>query len=78
MELSALSGKGVSELVDRLVNLAKPGPWKYSEGMVTNRTPEEQACEVIREKVFHYLNKVGGEMERWKGGWIMGRKSLMK
>ena len=58
MEISAVSGTGISELISRLVNLSKPGQWHYSDGMVTNRTPEEQACEVIREKVFHYLNQV--------------------
>lgn len=25
---------------------------------MTNRSPEEQACEITREKVFHYLNQV--------------------
>ena len=58
MEISAASGKGVPELLSRLIDLSKPGRWQYSDGMVTNRTPEEQACEVIREKVFQYLNQV--------------------
>ena len=58
LELSGMRGDGLPALLDTLVKMAKPEPWLYSEGVVTNRTPEEQACEITREKVFQYLNQV--------------------
>ena len=36
---------------------ARPGRWLFSPGVITNRSQEEQANEIIREKVFHFLNQ---------------------
>ena len=68
LELSGMRGDGLPSLLDTLVKMAKPEPWMYSEGVVTNRTPEEQACEITREKVFQYLNQVGSESLRHRLG----------
>ena len=57
--LSALSGRGVGQLEAALVRAAYEGPWAFSPGVVTNRSQEEQANEVIREKAFQFLNQVG-------------------
>lgn len=57
--LSALSGRGVGQLEVALVRAAHEGPWAFSPGVVTNRSQEEQANEVIREKAFQFLNQVG-------------------
>ena len=56
--ISALKGKGLLSLEEKLVQLAHPGYWYFSDGISTNRSQEEQANEVIREKAFHYLNQV--------------------
>lgn len=61
--LSALSGRGVGQLEAALVRAAHEGPWAFSPGVVTNRSQEEQANEVIREKAFQYLNQVGVRRE---------------
>ena len=55
--LSALSGRGVGQLEAALVRAAHEGPWAFSPGVVTNRSQEEQANEVIREKAFQFLNQ---------------------
>ena len=57
--LSALSGKGVTQLEMELLRAAHEGRWMFSPGVVTNRSQEEQVNEVVREKAFQYLNQVG-------------------
>lgn len=57
ISLSALKGQGVKEILNILVAQARPGRWLFSPGVITNRNQEEQANEVIREKVFHFLNQ---------------------
>ena len=57
VSLSALKGQGVNEILRILQAKARPGRWLFSPGVVTNRSQEEQANEIIREKVFHFLNQ---------------------
>ena len=57
VSLSALKGQGVKEILRILQAKARPGRWLFSPGVVTNRSQEEQANEIIREKVFHFLNQ---------------------
>ena len=57
VSLSALKGQGIREILRILQGKARPGRWLFSPGVVTNRSQEEQANEIIREKVFHFLNQ---------------------
>ncbi|MEJ5347120.1 MAG: GTPase Era [Desulfosoma sp.] len=51
--LSALTGDGVSELLDELEKLLPEGPRYYPEDMVTDQPERFLVAEIIREKVFH-------------------------
>lgn len=52
LEVSALTGKGVEELVRAIMALLPTGPLHYPEGQVTNVSNEFWVREVIREKIY--------------------------
>ncbi|MCX7915057.1 MAG: KH domain-containing protein, partial [Verrucomicrobiae bacterium] len=52
LEVSALTGKGVEELVRAIMGLLPTGPLHYPEGQVTNVSNEFWIREVIREKIY--------------------------
>lgn len=52
LEVSALTGKGVEELVRAIMALLPTGPLHYPEGQVTNVSNEFWIREVIREKIY--------------------------
>ncbi|XP_053205777.1 GTPase Era, mitochondrial-like [Panonychus citri] len=48
--VSALTGDGVDELKDYMIETAKPCQWKYNEKIVTNQDPQALAISIVREK----------------------------
>lgn len=55
--ISALQKDGTQELLEALCKKAKPGEWKYAETAKSDLDERALACEIMREKVFKYLNK---------------------
>uniref|UniRef100_H3AWI2 GTPase Era, mitochondrial n=1 Tax=Latimeria chalumnae TaxID=7897 RepID=H3AWI2_LATCH len=53
--LSAVSGEEVETLKRYLVTRAKPGPWVFHSGVVTDQSPLEICDNIIREKLLEYL-----------------------
>lgn len=51
VSLSAVSGDGLEELVNRVISLLPEGPILYPEDMVTDYPLTIQAAEIIREKI---------------------------
>jgi len=49
--ISALTGKGVDELMDYIVQVLPPGPPYFPPGQLSDQSPELQASEIVREKV---------------------------
>ena len=64
LTLSALKGKGVGQVERLLLSAAHPGQWRFSAGVTTDRSQEEQTNEIVREMAFQYLNQV-----RERGGY---------
>jgi GTP-binding protein Era len=69
--VSALTGRGVEELVDDLASLLPEGPEYYPEDALTDRTERFIAQEFIREKVFELTGEevpysVAVTVESWK------------
>lgn len=67
--LSALTGTGVSELLDILVDFLYEGPQYYPSDMVTDRPERFIAAELIREKILENVDDeiphgVGIEIEK--------------
>ncbi|MCD4784363.1 MAG: GTPase Era [Candidatus Eremiobacteraeota bacterium] len=50
-KISALTGKGVNELVNFVAQALPPGPPYFPIGQVTDQNPGVQASEIVREKV---------------------------
>lgn len=50
--ISALTGEGVPQLREHLINKAVPGPWLLSKDQVTDKTNGELALDKVREKLF--------------------------
>ncbi|XP_064379339.1 GTPase Era, mitochondrial isoform X2 [Dromaius novaehollandiae] len=53
--LAALSGEEVDTLKRYLLMQAKPGPWEFHSGVLTNQSPQEICDNVIRGKILEYL-----------------------
>ncbi|XP_062448689.1 GTPase Era, mitochondrial isoform X2 [Rhea pennata] len=53
--LAALSGEEVDTLKRYLLMQAKPGPWEFHSGVLTNQSPQEICDNIIREKILEYL-----------------------
>ncbi len=54
--VSALSGDGVPELMDRLAELMPEGPWLYPEDQVSDASERLLAAEVTREQLYQQLH----------------------
>lgn len=54
--ISALNGKRVNEVLDRVINLLPEGPMYYPEGIITDNAERFVVSEIIREKALLYLN----------------------
>jgi len=55
-----ISGKhkqGTEELLEYMAARSVPRPWDFPEGMLTNRSSEDLALEIVREEVFRRLFK---------------------
>ncbi len=68
---SALSGKNVEVLLDRLCSLAKEGPMFFPPEMITDHPERFLVSEIIREKLLLYLEEevphgVAVEIERYE------------
>ncbi|KAL6766241.1 hypothetical protein ACKKBG_A35230 [Auxenochlorella protothecoides x Auxenochlorella symbiontica] len=50
--VSALKGRGVPGLKEYLLSQATPGRWTLEAGMSTDRSAEDLALEIVREKIF--------------------------
>lgn len=57
IRLSALTGMGVPELVDRLFELLPPGPFLFDENILTDYPRKLFMADVIREKLFLRLRE---------------------
>lgn len=55
--VSALTGDGVGELKDRLVELMPEGPWHYPEDQVSDASERLLAAEVTREQLYRLLHE---------------------
>ena len=78
LEISALKKKGIEELEKQLLQFSRPGYWLFSDGMSTNRSPEEQANEIVREKAFMFLNQeIPYELIFEHRGWRRGADALI-
>jgi len=55
--ISALTGDGVDDLRNYLVQTAKPSPWKYHKSIVTLQNPKEIAVSIIREKLLDQVKE---------------------
>uniref|UniRef100_A0A8C9VGN0 GTPase Era, mitochondrial n=1 Tax=Scleropages formosus TaxID=113540 RepID=A0A8C9VGN0_SCLFO len=53
--LSAIDSEEVETLKRYLVVGAKPGPWKYHSGVLTDQSPEEICTSAVRERLLEYL-----------------------
>jgi GTP-binding protein Era len=53
--ISALTGEGVDDLVDRIKQLLPEGPRYFPEDHLTDQPERFLAAELIREKIFHLL-----------------------
>jgi len=55
--VSALTGDGVSDLLDALAAEMQPGPWLYPEDMISEMPNRLLAAEIMREKLFLRLHQ---------------------
>jgi len=55
--ISALTGDGVVELERVIARRLPPGPQLFPDDMVTDRSPQFIASEIIREQLYHQLGK---------------------
>ncbi|MCL2110741.1 MAG: GTPase Era [Clostridiales bacterium] len=55
--ISALKGQNVDILLDELKSYAEDGPQYFPDDMVTDLPERFLACEIIREKMLHYLHE---------------------
>ncbi|HSN25474.1 MAG TPA: GTPase Era [Kofleriaceae bacterium] len=78
--LSALSGDNVERLEQVIARKLPPGPPMFPQGMVTDRSPQFIAQEIIREQLYHQLGKelpyaCAVQVETWterKGELVIG------
>jgi len=55
--ISAETGDGVSDLLDRLVERAPSGPWMFPEDQISDMPSRLLAAEITREKLFLQLHQ---------------------
>ncbi|XP_078404408.1 GTPase Era, mitochondrial [Cetorhinus maximus] len=53
--LSAVNGEEVETLQRYLMSKAQPGSWDYHSAVVTDQSPQEICCNLIRERLLEYL-----------------------
>uniref|UniRef100_UPI00398F722A GTPase Era, mitochondrial n=1 Tax=Pristiophorus japonicus TaxID=55135 RepID=UPI00398F722A len=53
--LSAVNGEEVETLQRYLMSKAQPGPWDYHSAVITDQSPQEICCNLIRERLLEYL-----------------------
>ncbi|XP_067866871.1 GTPase Era, mitochondrial [Heterodontus francisci] len=53
--LSAVNGEEVETLQRYLMSKAQPGAWDYHSAVLTNQSPQEICCNLIREQLLEYL-----------------------
>ncbi|XP_067864617.1 GTPase Era, mitochondrial isoform X2 [Heptranchias perlo] len=53
--LSAVNGDEVETLQRYLMSQAQPGPWDYHSAVLTDQSPQEICCNLIRERLLEYL-----------------------
>jgi GTP-binding protein Era len=69
--ISALTGDGVSDLLDHLAQAMPEGPWHYPEDQLSDLPLRLMAAETTREKLFRKLHQelpyaLTVETERWQ------------
>ncbi|XP_070205054.1 GTPase Era, mitochondrial-like isoform X2 [Littorina saxatilis] len=69
--VSALSGNGVPDVKDHLLQSAKPGDWDYHSSLVTSQDPRELVIMCVREKLLEHLRqevpyKLKLDFEMWE------------
>jgi GTPase len=57
LPISALTGDGVSSLLDEIIRLLPEGPRYFPEDYLTDQPERFLVAELIREKVFHLLHE---------------------
>jgi GTP-binding protein Era len=55
--ISALTGDGVEDLMNKLVDLAPPGPWLFPEDQIVDAPARVMAAEITREKLMMRLHQ---------------------
>lgn len=55
--VSALSGEGISEIRDYLLESAQPGDWDYHSSLVTSQDPRELVTLCVKEKLLEHLRQ---------------------
>ncbi|MEW5962046.1 MAG: GTPase Era [Pseudomonadota bacterium] len=55
--ISALSGDGVSDLLDYLAAAVPAGPWHYPEDEISDLPLRQLAAEITRERLYHRLHE---------------------
>ncbi|XP_059829663.1 GTPase Era, mitochondrial isoform X3 [Hypanus sabinus] len=71
--LSAVNGEEVDTLRHYLVSKAQPGQWDYHSEVVTDQSPQEICCNLIRERLLEYLPQevpynITQDTELWEEG----------
>lgn len=69
--VSALDGRGVSDLADYLAKILPEGPWMFPEDQMTDMPMRMMAAEITREKIFDQLHQeipysIFVETEEWE------------
>ncbi len=57
INISALEGKGLDDLMDRLIELAPEGPAWYPEEYYTDQEPVFRIAEIVREKILRHTRQ---------------------
>ncbi|WP_432409288.1 GTPase Era [Wukongibacter sp. M2B1] len=57
MGLSAINGKNVDKLIDKLVERLPDGPQYFPSDMITDQPERFIVSEIVREKLLHYLHE---------------------
>ncbi|KAM9384159.1 GTPase Era, mitochondrial [Pholidichthys leucotaenia] len=71
--LSSVDREDVESLKSYLKVAAKPGPWQYHSGVLTDQSPQDICTNIIREKLLEYLPQevpylVTQSFEFWQDG----------
>eukprot|EP00061_Rhincodon_typus_P011384 g36341.t1 len=53
--LSAVNGEEMETLQRYLISKARPGSWDYHSAVLTDQSPQEICCNLIRERLLEYL-----------------------